>query len=241
MAKSIADQIKRMSSNGAKVVTCVRCHTDIQEYAGRPVALISGQYAHHPGKCPDTAEREARVRSVAAQTSFAFECVRVEPGSTAPDICSLAGMDRGAYVEHMRAEHGATMLHPTQPMIKLRKSVPAAKRQAPAVEHPFKRITWQTTEHVPTGDVHPAELGGGPVYAPVTTEHRGQFWANGPEAHSVIVIEDMRSTGRPNRLVTLYADASGTLRADWSSARSDRHDANRRERDRQFYAERAAS
>src|SRR5271169_4176846 len=96
MTKSIADQIKRMSSNGSKPATCVRCKGEIQPYAGRPVALISGHYAHHPGQCQDTAEREARVRQLAGQTSFAGECARVEPGSCEPEICGIAGMDRAS-------------------------------------------------------------------------------------------------------------------------------------------------
>jgi hypothetical protein len=238
-----AEVCKRHGSQGAKVVRCVRCGGDIPDYAGRRVAELRETYAHHPGQCTDTHERQAAVRQVAGQASFAWECRTVAPGVTEPDICSIAGMGREsaeAYAGHMRREHGATALKPAVPPIRLRKGVPAAPRQAPRVA-PFKRIAWTTTEHMPTGEHHPAELGGGPVYREVTTGHRGQFWANGPDAHSVIVIEDMRGTGRPNRLVTLYQDSSGTLAADWSSARSDRRDANRRERDRQFWSERAAS
>ena len=43
----------------------------------------------------------------------------------------------------------------------------------------------------------------------------------------MIVIEDMRGTGRPNRLVTLYLRADGTLTPDWSDAGSSRREANR--------------
>ncbi len=212
--QSIAERCKRAGSQGGKVIRCVRCHGDIPEYAGRSVALLSGQHAHHPGKCTDQAEREAGVRSVAVQTTFGWSCAHVEPGSTEPDICSLAGAERTAYVEHMRAEHGATALKPTVPPIRLRNAVPAAKRQAPAVA-PFKRIEWTVTRGPD----------GGTAANPVL--RRGQFWANGPDAHSVIVIEDMRALAMPNRLVTLYIRADGSVTPDWSDAGSSRREANR--------------
>lgn len=236
-----AEVCKRHGSQGAKVVRCIRCGGDIPEYAGRRVAELRETYAHHPGQCQDTHERQAAVRQVAGQASFAWECRTVAPGVTEPDICSIAGMGREsaeAYLEHFRSEHGATALKPTVPPIRLRKIVPAAPRQAPRVA-PFKRITWTQTHQQMTSET--GSPYGGPTWETTVTEHRGQFWSNGPDAHSVIVIEDRRAAGLPNRLVTLYQDSSGKLTADWSSAKSDRRDANRRERDRQFYAERAAS
>jgi hypothetical protein len=226
--RTIAEMCEKHGSQGGKAVTCVRCSTDIPPYAGRRVAAYSDRYAHHPGQCADAQRRQDTLRSVTDQPGlFAWQCTHIEPGDMAPVICSEASGNRGDYAQHMRG-HGAQQLHPTQPIIRLRKSVPAAKRQVPAVPA-FKRIEW-TERHY--ADWQP---GIGNERLP-DTEHRGQFWANGPDAHSVIVIEDMRGTGRPNRLVTLYLDASGQLVADWSDAKHSRRDANRAERDRKFYS-----
>ena len=219
MSKSIADRCKSRGSQGGKVVRCVRCGGDIPPYAGRKVAELRETYAHHAGQCQDHGERIATLRKVAQQAMFAWECTHIEPGSTEPEICSIAGTKPTAYLEHMKREHGATQLHPTVAPIRLRKGVPAAARQAPRVA-PFKRIEW--------AERHYAEWqpGTGNERLP-DTQHRGQFWANGDVPHSVIVIEDMRGTGRPNRLVTLYLRADGTLTPDWSDAGSSRREANR--------------
>ena len=216
MSKSIADRCKSRGSQGGKVVRCVRCGGDIPPYAGRKVAELRETYAHHPGQCQDHDERTATLRKVAQQSMFAWECVHIEPGTTQPEICSIAGTETTAYTEHMRREHGATQLHPTMSPIKLRKGIPAAARQAPIVP-PFKRLAW-TEKHAARWSPEGQETW--------TTEHRGQFWANGPEPHSVIAIEDMRGTGRPNRLVTLYVRADGSVTPDWSSAKHNRREAN---------------
>jgi hypothetical protein len=219
MAKvnKVADQCKRHGSQGGKVVQCVRCKGDIPPYAGRKVAAYRDAYAHHPGQCTDAEERSVTLRKVAQQAMFAWECTHIEPGSTEPDICSIAGTEPTVYIEHMRRSHGATQLHPTVPPIRLRKGVPAAPRQAPNVP-PFKRLTW-TEEHAGPWSPQGQERW--------TTEHRGQFWSNGPVPHSVIAIEDMRGTGLPNRLVTLYLRADGSVTPDWSAAKRDRREAKR--------------
>ena len=111
---------------------------------------------------------------------------------------------------------------------------PLAERIPPAVP-PFKRIVWTTTTHMPTGETHPPELGGGPVYAPVTTEHRGQFWANG-ESGSVHVIEDMRAAGLPNRVVTLYLTGVGPADLGLPTRTRSRCRANEIKRDRKRFA-----
>ena len=54
---------------------------------------------------------------------FAWECTHIEPGSTEPEICSIAGTKPTAYLEHMKREHGATRLHPTVAPIRLRKGI----------------------------------------------------------------------------------------------------------------------
>jgi hypothetical protein len=232
---TVAERCKRHGSQGDKTVRCARCKGHIEPYAGVRVAELRETYVHHPGKCQDSAERSATLRKVAQQAMFAWECSHAEPGVTEPEICSIAGMgheSEQAYLEHFRREHGATPVKPTVQPIRLRKGVPHAPRQAPRVM-PFKRIEW--TEH------HYAEWKPGVGNERLAdTHHRGQFWANGPDAHSVIVIEDRRAVGLPNVLKTLYLDANGTLTADWSDARSDRREANRRERDRKFWADRTA-
>lgn len=220
---TIAEQCKRHGSQGGKVVRCIRCRGDIPEYAGRAVALYGAAFAHHPGKCTDQAEREAGVRSVAVQTTFGWSCAHVEPGSCEPDVCSIGGAERTAYVDHMRRAHGATMLRPSVDKIKLHKAGPAAKRQAPVVERPFKRLTWSQTHTFRTGD--PDSIYGVKVETTVT-EHTGQYWSAGETAHSLWAIEDMRSTGQANRLVQLYVMADGSVTPDWSAAASSRRTAN---------------
>jgi hypothetical protein len=215
-ASKIADQCKRHGSQGGKVVQCIRCKGDIPPYAGRKVAELRETYAHHPGQCTDAGERAGTLRKVAQQSMFAWECTHIEAGSAAPEICSIAGTEPTAYIEHMRREHGATQLHPTVAPVRLRKGAPAAARQAPTVP-PFKRLEWTETHAGPWSPEGQETW---------TTEHRGQFWANGPGPYSVITIEDMRGTGRPNRLVTLYVRADGSLTPDWSAAKHSRREAN---------------
>lgn len=224
MGNSLSDAVKRNGSNGSKPAKCVReCGAEIQPYSGRSVTRLSGTYAHHGGQCADTAVRERSTRAVAVQTSFAWSCATVTAGESEPELCNVAGAERTEYERHMRTAHGKTPVTPTQPMIRLRTSVPAGKRQVPRVPA-FKRYTWSTTEHFPNGETGEH---GEPLYTAVTAEHRGQFWANGAEANSVVVIEDMRAAGLPNRLVTLYVDSAGQLTADGYSAKRDRREAKR--------------
>ena len=206
-------------SQGGKTVTCVRCSGEIQPYAGRAVALLSGVYAHHPGKCQDRAEQAAKAHAWSQDTMFGWLCAHVEPSYTgrAPECCHVTGGDREEFAEHMKS-HGKRPLT-TEPVIRLRAKPAAAQRQVPRVPA-FKRITW-TQRHY--ADWQP---GIGNERLP-DTEHAGQFWANGPEANTVIVLEDRRSQGLPNRLVTLYLDGSGKLTPDWSAAKSSRRDAKR--------------
>jgi hypothetical protein len=183
------------------------------------VSLLSGVYAHQPGKCADRAEQSATAHSYAQDTLFGWSCAHVEPSydGRAPECCRVAGGDRAEYAEHMRG-HGARMLT-TEPMIRLRSKPAASQRQAPRVPA-FKRVSW--TQH------HYAEWQAGMGNERLAdTQHVGQFWANGAEANTVIVIEDRRAVGLPNRLVTLYLDGAGNLVPDWSAAKSSRRDANR--------------
>jgi hypothetical protein len=205
---TIADQLKRHSSNSSKVVTCVACRADIQPYSGRPVSLISSTYAHHPGQCADTAERAGQVREKAVQGElFAWRCDHVEPDSSAPVVCHEFGTDRGEYQAHM-AGHGLKPLKTTAP-IRLRKKAPAARLDKPIV-NPFKFLHW--TEN--------------------GTERRGQYWADGPDPQSVWVVPlqpaPWEIPGRPAKPVTLYGHGDGTWSLDWSRAKYDRRDANRR-------------
>ena len=138
------------------------------------------------------------LRELAGQTSFAWTCDKITPSEHKygePTVCNVAGAERTAYALHMSEVHGKTALKPPA-RIRLRKTAPAARRQPPRVP-PFKRYLWTTT------DEHTGQA----------AEHRGQFWANGPVARSVIVIEDCRP--EPNRLVTLWLAADGTLSAGY--------------------------
>ena len=216
------------SSQGSKTVPCVRCQGDIQPYAGRAVSLLSGVFAHHPGKCADRPARTAAMHQTAQLELFAWHCDHIEPSfdGRAPVTCIAAGSDRAEYVSHMRG-HGKRTLT-TEPLIKLRSKVPAAQRQTPRVPA-FKRVTW-TQRHY--SDWQP---GVGQERLP-DTHHVAQFWANGAEANTVVVIEDRRAARMPNRLVTLYLDGAGQLVPDWTDAKSSRRDANRRAADVKRYA-----
>jgi hypothetical protein len=210
---TISDQ---PASQGAKVVQCCRCRTDIQPYAGRRVALLD-RFAHQSGACSMPSSRP----QVALQGAlpFSWSCHRIEVGATEPTICDVAGSDPVEYSAHMRAAHGAHPLKPSTPKIKLRKTAPAVSQAALPVK-PFKLVSWTETHHGEWSAEH-----GQPKW---TTSHRGQFWAMGAEANSVFVVEDLRQSGRPNRIVTLWLDGSGSLTADWVLAKHSRHDANQR-------------
>jgi len=106
MAKTIAAQLKREGSQGGKVVTCVRCHGDIQPYAGQPASLIGKQYTHQAGQCVDAGERTVAVRDMGRQGElFAWSCRKVTPAADIPSVCDESGTDRAAYEAHMRG-HG---------------------------------------------------------------------------------------------------------------------------------------
>ncbi len=209
----------KAQSQGGKVVACVRCRGDIQPYAGRAVSLIGNHYSHHPGQCVDRSARETAMHDAAQLELFAWSCGHVKPSYDGgpPAVCDVAGSDRAEYAAHMR-DHGKRTLT-AEPIIMLRAKAPAAQRQAPRVPA-FKRITW-TERHYCAW-----QPSVGNERLP-DTQHVGQYWANGPEANTVVVIEDMRSKGLPNRLVTLYVDGAGHLVPDWSDAKSSRRDANR--------------
>ena len=205
---TIADQIKRHGSQGAKVVQCVACKGDIQPYAGRPVSLIGKRYAHHPGQCVDEAERASQVRQMAGQgTLFGWSCRHVEPAGDIPAVCGEIGTDRGEYERHMAA-HGLKPLKTAAP-IKLRKKAPAASLPK-AITNPFKWLCW-------------SENG---------IERKGQYWSDGPDPQSVWVVPlqpaPWETPGRPAKPVLLYSHGDGSWSMDWSRAKWDRRDANRR-------------
>jgi hypothetical protein len=209
MSKAIADQLKRHGSQGAKVVTCVVCKGDIAPYAGRPVSLYSKRFAHHPGQCVDEHERAAQLRELVGQGAlFAWSCRHVEPAGDIPLVCNELGTDRAEYERHMRT-HGATALKPSFAPIRLRKTAPAAKLGKPIV-NPFKWLTW-------------AEDG---------IERKGQYWSDGPDPQSVWVVPlrpaPWETPGKPAKPVLLYSHGDGTWSTDWSRAKWDRRDANRR-------------
>jgi hypothetical protein len=234
MGNTLSDAVKRNGSNGSKPAKCARdCGAEIQPYAGRSVTRVSGTYAHHAGQCGDTADRQARTRSVAVQTSFAWSCAHVEPGESEPEICNVAGAERTEYVRHMRG-HGKTPAKPTQPMIRLRANAkPAAPKFAPADVKIFKRLEWTETHEVRTGDLDSIY---GVHVERTESRHTGQFWSVGEHPHSIWAVEDMRAAGLPNRFVELYVSADGSVTRDWSAAKSSRRRANAAERDRKRFA-----
>jgi hypothetical protein len=204
-SKTIADQLKRHGSNGAKVVTCVVCHGNVQPYAGRPVSLYSGRFAHHPGQCVDTDARNATVRELAGQGElFAWSCRHVEPAGDIPAVCNELGTDRAEFERHVRS-HGATALKPSLAPVKLRKTAPAAK--LPKLDFsPFKFIIW--AEHMHDG---------------TEVTRRGQFWSLTEAPHGVWAI-----TLDTRELVELYRDGEGNWTRNWSDAAVSRREANRR-------------
>jgi hypothetical protein len=143
------------------------------------------------------------TKPIDGQLSFTWTCRK--------DGHDVSGWDVAEYAAHAKS-HGARQINPTVKPIRLRRKAPAARRQTPNVP-PFKRVTW--TEQHYNGPAHH-----GP--ADYVTEHRGQFWANGAGQYEVIVIEDRRSAGLPNRLISLYLDGFGGLSTDYSKAKSDR-------------------
>ena len=223
-AASIAEQLKRQGSQGGKVVQCVACKGDIQPYAGRPVSLYGKRFAHHPGQCRDAAERSATVREMAGQgTLFAWSCRRVEPAGDIPLVCDKAGTDRAEYEQHMRS-HGLTAPKSVFAPIKLRKGAPAARLAKPSV-NPFKYVHWH---EILRGEWQAGV--GNPVLA--EADRRGQYWSEGPDAHSIWVVPlqpaPWETPGKPAKAVCLYSHGDGSWSTDWSRAKQDRREANRR-------------
>lgn len=222
-ASKISDQLQRQGSQGSKVVRCVACQGDIQPYAGRPVSLYSGRYAHHPGQCQDAGSRLSQLREMAGQGElFAWQCRHVEPAGNLPVVCNEAGTDRPAYERHMRS-HGLAVLHEYRPIV-LRKTAPAARLAKPAV-NPFKWLTWHETL---TGEWQAGA--GNPVLA--EADRKGQYWSDGPDPHSVWVVPlqpaPWELADRPAKPVCVYSHGDGTWSTDYSRAKWDRREANRR-------------
>jgi hypothetical protein len=220
---TIAEQMKRRGSQGNKIVYCVRCTGQIQPYAGQPVSL-NGRYAHQAGQCKGIAERSATVREMAGQGElFAWSCRKVEPAADIPHVCDVTGTDRAEYAAHMRT-HGLTAPKPAAARIRLRKSAPAATLDKPSV-NPFKFLHWHETLY---GEWQAGI--GNPVIG--EADRRGQYWAEGPNPHSVWVVPlhpaPWETLGQPAKPVCLYSHGDGTWSTDWSKAKYDRRDANRR-------------
>jgi len=224
MPKTIAAQLKERGSNGSKVVRCVACDGEIQPYAGRPVSLIGGRFAHHPGQCPDAGDRAVTVRDRARQGElFAWSCRKVEPAGEIPSVCDKSSTDRAEYEAHMRA-HGLKAPATAYRPIRLRKGAPAAGLPKPSVS-PFKYVHW-----------HEVKLGawqegiGNPVIG--EADRRGQYWAEADSPHSIWVVPLAPAPWEPKNghaaPVQLYGHGDGTWSTDWSKAKSDRREANRR-------------
>ena len=224
MSKTIAAQLERQGSQGAKVVQCVQCQGDIPPFAGRPVSVSSKRYAHHPGQCASTGARSATVRDMARQGElFAWSCRKVEPAADIPSVCDETGTDRATYEAHMHA-HGLKAPATDYRPIRLRKGAPAAKLAKPNV-NVTKFIYWHEVKY---GEWQAGI--GNPVIG--QADRRGQSWAEGPQPHSIWVVPLAPAPWEPKGMaakpVCLYSHGDGTWSADWSRAKSDRRDANRR-------------
>jgi hypothetical protein len=139
---------------------------------------------------------------------FAWQCRRVEPAGDMPVVCSEAGTDRAEYERHMKT-HGLTPLKPSFVPIRLRKTAPAAKLDKPIV-NPFKWLAWSQDG----------------------IDRKGQYWSDGPDPQSVWVVPlqaaPWETPGKPAKPVLLYSHGDGTWSMDWSRAKWDRREANRR-------------
>jgi hypothetical protein len=208
-------------SNGSKQVTCVRCTAPIQPYAGRAISLYGNKFLHHPGQCADAAELQAMVRSTAQQGElFAWSCQHLDVGNSddTAEICGVASTDRAEFAAHMKL-HGRTAIK-SEPKIRLRKPVPAAKLPAPNVAKPFKTLTWTRRTY--------SEWQPGIGQACTERPMRGQFWSNGQHPHSVVAITyTEHGSGIKPELVTLYVHGDGSVSEDWSAAKNSRRDTNR--------------
>ena len=205
-----------MSSNTTDT-TCARCLGKLAAYAGRQAGR---RHVHHPGQCVTRGELESDARKLAGQTTmFAASCYRLDESVTfgEPALCEFATTDRQAFADHMRREHKATMLHPSEKPVRLRKRPPGAK--LPAVDcPPLKRITW-------THRVY-SDWQAGVGQTCTETPMRGQLWSDGPQPHSVWVIPDPVA-GIPQKPVTLHLDGQGGAHENWSDARSIRREGSR--------------
>lgn len=198
---------------------CLKCAGKIAPYAGRPVSAYGSKFAHHPGQCVDRDELARDLHKLAVQTTmFAASCRMINPDASYDDqaICEFATTDRQAWTGHMRTEHKTYPLKSEKP-IRLRKSAPAA-RLAPVEIPPFKYVRWT---HRTYSEWQP-DVG----QTCTETEMRGQFWANGPDPHSVWVLP-ITASGAYVPPVTLYL-AGGQAYQSWSDAKSARREVNRR-------------
>jgi hypothetical protein len=219
----VSDALAKRGSQGGRIVPCVQCGGDIQPHAGRRVAEYADRYAHHPGQCRDTQSRAANVSSAARQGElFAWSCRMVETGET-PVVCDAGGTDRAEYTSHMHA-HGLKGYQSDYKRPRLGKRAPAARLGKPSVD-PLGDITWHQVIY---GEWQAGV--GNPVLW--ESDRSGQYWSEGPDAHSIWVVPFTPATwetpGKPAKPVCLYAHGDGTWSADWSRAQSDRRDANRR-------------
>jgi hypothetical protein len=200
------------------------------------------------------AEIHSAIGDMGRQLGFAWACTHTEKPQAygaEPVMCEASGWDRGEYDAHVRG-HGAKAPATGVKPFRLRKRPPAAS--LPKLEvSPFKFITW-TEDHTEPGlcecghtssDHHywhtnslDAQRRGGawkcgecdcipaePVKAvSQTAERRGQYWANGPAAHSVWVVPFELApweSGQPAP-VLLYAGRPGRFHQHAYSAKYDR-------------------
>lgn len=108
--------------------------------------------------------------------------------------------------------------------VRLRKTAPATK--LPKLEiNPFKFVTWHQTRY----GAWQAGIGN-PVLG--EADRKGQFWSEGPDPHSIWVVPlhpaPWEPQNNPARPVCLYSHGNGSWSPDWSQAKRDRRDANRR-------------
>lgn len=163
------------------------------------------------------AEIHSAVADMGRQLGFAWCCTHTEPAASSysePDMCEASGWDRGEYDAHMRG-HGAKVSHGAVKPMRLRRKPPAASLPKLPCS-PFKFITWEQsiTVHDEMGRPDHTE----------TATRRGQFWAVGPDAHSVWVLPYELAPWESGHAapVLLYVGAPGRFHASAYSAKYDR-------------------